>query len=80
MTYVVKRIGTKKLPKVLKNTFSSYDEARNAIRKWLRSRLGAAGWVDLSYRSVREWDNRTVNIGKYGFGVVRSSVQRSPQS
>lgn len=61
----------KKLPKVLKNTFSSYDEARNAIRKWLRTQLAMRGFVNLAYRTADEWSNRTVNIGKFGFTVVR---------
>jgi len=39
MTYTIKRTN-KKLPKVLKNTFSSYEEARNAARRWLLSMYG----------------------------------------
>lgn len=39
MTYIIKRTN-KKLPKVLKNTFSSYEGARNAVRRWLLSMYG----------------------------------------
>ena len=37
--YTIRR-KNKKLPKVLKNTFSSYEQARNAVRKWLLQMYG----------------------------------------
>ena len=64
--YTIKRKG-KKVPKVLKNTFNSYDEARNAVRKWLRSNTlkdtSARDWIDVI--------NRTVTISFYGFSISK---------
>lgn len=63
--YKIIRPGTK-LPKALKNTFASYDKARQAIRKWiiLQCKRGA------KMRSYGDKLNRTVTIGRYGFGVA----------
>lgn len=66
MKYIVKRSAGKKVPNVLKDSFLSYDEARSAVRKWLRAQA-AAGKIEVGY-----WDRfmRTVSIGKHGFSIV----------
>jgi len=58
-----------KLPKVLRNTFSTYDEARAAVRRhlimlWKRNSVG---------RTPHDSRNRTMTIGKYGYSI--SAVQ-----
>lgn len=54
--YLVKRNVS--MPKVLKNKFASYEEARNAIRKWLRAKYGA-------------FQKNTIPITSYGFSIAK---------
>jgi hypothetical protein len=75
MTYIIKRTN-KKLPKVLKNTFSSYDEARSAIKRWLTSRFKQGAMI----KGSMEYNTRTWFIGQHGFSVVRSSERALLQS
>lgn len=66
MTYQVKRYGVRnEVPKNLRTKFASYNAARSAVRKWLRSVEKKKGWE----RDVIDSLNRTVSIGFYGFSV-----------
>ena len=64
--YTIKREG-KRVPTVLKNTFNSYDEARQVIRKWLRVQINKGKVV----HNAKDKANRTVTIGLYGFSVIK---------
>ena len=66
MNYKIKRTG-KKVPNVLKKMFRTYDEARSAIRKWLR----VQEYRGRLTRSPVDLTNRTITIGEYGFSVAR---------
>ena len=62
--YKINRTGNK-VPKVLKNVFPTYDEARKAIRKWLYSYFKRYPGV----RTIVDCTNRTATIGQYGFSI-----------
>lgn len=64
MMYKIKREG-KKLPIALKNIFRTYNEARSAVRKWLRLQEKKGNLT----RTPLDLTNRTVTIGEYGFSV-----------
>jgi len=64
--YQIKRIGNN-VPKNLRTMFDSYDEARSAVRKWLREQMSRKNprWI----RDGIDLINRTVTIGFYGFTI-----------
>jgi len=66
--YQVKQYGIRKsVPKNLRTKFATYDEARSAVRRYIRS-------VEKKKGLVRDWldaRNRTVSIGFYSYSVER---------
>ncbi len=66
--YQVKQYGVRKnVPKNLRGKFATYDEARSAVRRYIRS-------VEKKRNLTRDWLdklNRTVSIGFYNFSVER---------
>jgi hypothetical protein len=65
--YIIKR--NKSVPKVLKNAkFSTYDEARKAIRAWLYAQF-KKGMARYSTDTI----HHSATIGRYGFSIQRAS-------
>lgn len=56
MTYKVTRAKGHPIPKVLKDFFSSYEEARSAVRKWLRSKKNTQGMYKYNNPSINAWN------------------------
>lgn len=59
------KVKGKKVPTALRGTFYTYDQARQAVRRYL-SKLFKLGKIE---RALPDVVNRTFTIGYYGFSI-----------